>query len=172
MIDRLAGAKVYAKLDLRDAYHRIRIRVGDEWKTAFRTRYGHFEYVVMPFGLTNAPATFQAYINEALDGLLDVICIAYLDDICIYSKNEEEHTQHVRLVLDRLRQYGLYVKLSKCEFSKKEVQFLGFIVGTKGIRMDPDKTNAVAEWEAPKSFRDIQVFWVTQTSTAGLSCTM
>jgi hypothetical protein len=114
--------------------------------------------MVMPFGLTNAPATFQAYINEALDGLLDVICVAYLDDICIYSKTEEEHTEHVRLVLDRLRQFGLYVKLSKCEFSKKEIRFLGFIVGTNGIRMDPAKIGTVADWETPKSFRDVQVF--------------
>jgi len=114
--------------------------------------------MVMPFGLTNAPATFQAYINEALEGLLDVICVAYLDDICIYSKTEEEHIKHVRLVLDRLRQYGLYVKLSKCEFSKKEIRFLGFIVGTDGIRMDPTKISAVADWEEPRSYRDVQVF--------------
>ena len=100
----------------------------------------------MPIGLTNVPATFQAYINEALEGLLDVICVAYLDDICIYSKNAEGHDEHVRLVLDRLRLYGLYVKLSKCEFSKKEIRFLGFIVGPEGIRMDPTKIAAVADW--------------------------
>ena len=102
ILDRLVGAKFYTKLDLRDAYHRIRIRVGDEWKTAFRTRYGHFEYRVMPFGLTNAPATFQAYINTAMHGLLDEFCIVYLDDILIYSETEEEHRQHVCAVLERL----------------------------------------------------------------------
>ena len=102
--------------------------------------------MVTPFRLTNAPTTLQAYINEALEDLLDVICVAYLDDIGIYSKNAEEHTEHVRLVLDRLRQYRLYVKLSKCEFSKKEIRFLGFIVGPEGIRMDPTKIATVADW--------------------------
>jgi cell fate regulator YaaT (PSP1 superfamily) len=114
--------------------------------------------MVMPFGLTNAFATFQAYINEALEGLLNVICVAYLDDICIYSESEEEHEERVRLVLDRLRQYGLYVKLSKCEFSEKELRFLGFIVGTEGMRMDSAKISAVADWKIPESFRDVQVF--------------
>jgi hypothetical protein len=90
---------VYTKLDIRDAYHRIRIKEGDEWKTAFRTRYGHFEYTVMPFGLTNAPAQFQAYMNEALAGLVDVTCIVYLDDILIFSDTEEEHVDHVKEVL-------------------------------------------------------------------------
>jgi hypothetical protein len=95
-IDRLSGAAIYTKLDLKDAYHRIRIQEGDEWKTAFRTRYGHFEYMVMPFGLTNAPATFQAYINEALMGLLDITTVAYMDDIVIFSNSREEHVKHVR----------------------------------------------------------------------------
>jgi Reverse transcriptase (RNA-dependent DNA polymerase) len=125
-IDRMQGAKIYTKLDLRDVYHRIRIKPGDEWKTAFRTRYGLWEYTVMPFGLTNAPATFQAYINKALEGLLDITCVAYMDDICIFSDSVEEHAKHVREVLDRLRKAGLYVKLSKCEFDKKEIAFLGY----------------------------------------------
>ena len=132
-LDRLGGAAVYTKLDLRDAYHRIPIAEKDIWKTAFRTRYGHFEYTVMPFGLTNAPATFQAYINEALGDLLDVICVVYLDDILIFSKSETEHAEHVRQVLERLRQYSLYVKLSKCAFSVKEVEFLSFIVSIASV---------------------------------------
>lgn len=94
-LDRLSGAKVFTKLDLRDAYHRIPIEESDRWKTAFRTRYGHFEYTVMPFGLTNAPATFQAYINEALRGLLDDICVAYMDDIMIFSRSRDKHKTHV-----------------------------------------------------------------------------
>lgn len=114
IMDRLSGARVFTQLDLRDAYHRIRIRAGDEWKTAFRTRYGHFEYQVMPFGLANAPATFQSYINRALSDLLDTCCVVYLDDILIYSRSEEEHVHHVRMVLDRLQKYHLYCKLSKC----------------------------------------------------------
>ncbi|EDN10244.1 hypothetical protein HCAG_06047 [Histoplasma mississippiense (nom. inval.)] len=111
ILDRLAGAKIYTQLDLRDAYHRIRIRAGDEWKTAFRTRYGHFEYLVLPFGLTNAPATFQSYINKALSDILDVYCVAYLDDIVIYSNTLDEHVAHVKNVLERLRRWRLYVKL-------------------------------------------------------------
>lgn len=158
ILDRLSGATVYTKLDLRDAYHRIRIAEEDRWKTAFRTRYGHFEYLVMPFGLTNAPASFQAYINEALKGLLDDICVAYMDDILIYSTDPEEHERHVRLVLERLRKYKLYVKLSKCEFNTQQVDFLGYRVGTDGVSMDPSRVTAIEEWPTPKSFRDIQVF--------------
>lgn len=157
-LDRLGGAAVYTKLDIRDAYHRIRIHESDVWKTAFRTRYGHFEYLVMPFGLTNAPATFQAYINQALEGLLDVICVAYLDDILIYSRDRAEHASHVRAVLDRLRKKALFVKLSKCEFSTKEVDFLGFVVSTDGISMDPSRVQAIVDWPVPRSFREIQVF--------------
>jgi hypothetical protein len=158
ILDRLVGAKIFTKLDLRDAYHRIRIEKGDRWKTAFRTRYGHFEYLVMPFGLTNAPASFQAYINEALKGLLDDICVAFMDDILIFSQDETAHESHVNLVLERLKEYGLYVKLSKCEFSTKEVDFLGYRVGTDGVSMDPRRVAAIQEWPVPKSFRDIQVF--------------
>jgi hypothetical protein len=157
-IDRLSGAAIYTKLDLKDAYHRIRIMEGDEWKTAFRTRYGHFEYVVMPFGLTNAPATFQAYINEALMGLLDLIAVAYMDDIMIYSFEREEHAEHVRKVLRRLRKYGLFAKLSKCEFSTTSVDFLGFRISTAGVSMDPSRVQAIEDWPAPTSFREIQVF--------------
>ena len=157
-LDRLVGAAVYTKLDLRDAYHRIAIAEEDVWKTAFRTRYGHYEYTVMPFGLTNAPATFQSYINEALGDLLDVICVAYLDDILIYSKNAADHEDDVRKVLDRLRQHRLFVKQSKCAFSTKEVEFLGFIVSTAGIKMDASRVRAIQEWPRPESYHDIQVF--------------
>jgi Reverse transcriptase (RNA-dependent DNA polymerase) len=102
-LNRLSGAKRFTRLDLRDAYHRIRIKRGDEWKTAFRSRYGHFEYIVMPFSLTNASASFQAYINSALMGLLDIICITYIDDIMMYSEKVEEHISHVLKVLERLK---------------------------------------------------------------------
>ena len=115
-LDRLGGAKHFTKFDLIDAYHRIRIRDGDEWKTAFRTRYGHFEYRVMPFGLANAPATFQAYINKALVGLVDLICVVYLDDILIFSNSEAEHRKHVKLVLDRLRKNGFVCESGKVFF--------------------------------------------------------
>jgi hypothetical protein len=107
ILDRLNGAKYLTKIDLQDAYHRIAIAKEDRWKTAFRTRYGHFEYSVMPFGLTNSPATFQAYINKALSGLVDAICVVYLDDILIYSENLEDHRRHVREVFERLRRFSL-----------------------------------------------------------------
>jgi hypothetical protein len=102
-LNRLSEARFFTKLDLRDAYYRIRIKRGDEWKTAFRTRYGHFEYLVMPFRLTNISATFQSYINKALKGLLDDICVTYIDDIMIYNIIREEHTKYIRMILDRLR---------------------------------------------------------------------
>lgn len=158
MMDRLVGAKYFTKLDLRDAYHRIRIRKGDEWKTAFRTRYGHYEYLVMPFGLCNAPPTFQAYINRAISGILDVSCIVYLDDILISSNTEEEHIEHVREVLERLQRFHLYAKLSKCNFHQPEVKFLGFVVRLEGIKLDPSRLATVADWPIPATFHDIQVF--------------
>jgi hypothetical protein len=158
MLDRLVGAKYFTKLDLRDAYHRIRIQKGDEWKTAFRTRYGHYEYLVMPFGLCNAPATFQAYINQAMHGILDVYVIVYMDDILIYSQTEEEHVEHVKAVLARLQTHRLYAKLSKCEFHRSEVKFLGFVVGRDGIRMDSDRIETIRDWPEPQSVKDIQMF--------------
>lgn len=158
MLDRLEGAKCFSKLDLREAYHRIRITEGDEWKTAFRTRYGNYEYRVMPFGLCNAPATFQSYIHEALKGLIDIYCIVYLDDILIYSKNEEEHTEHLRTVLERLRKYHLFAKEEKCTFYTKSVEFLGFIISTEGISMDRTRVETVLQWPEPRSIKEIQVF--------------
>ena len=158
ILDRLARAKYFSKIDVQDAYYRIRIKEGDEWKTAFRTRYGHFEYTVMPFGLTNAPASFQNYMHIALRGYLDVFCVAYLDDILIFSPDRESHTEHVRLVLERLRQYELYIKPSKCAFYQERVEFLGYIVDGTGVSMDPTRVEAIKNWPLPTSVRDIQVF--------------
>jgi transposase InsO family protein len=158
LLDRLGHAKIFSKLDLRDAYHRLRIKEGDEWKTAFKTRYGLFEYMVMPFGLANAPATFQAYIHKALGHLVDSICIVYLDDILIYSKNEEEHVKHVKMVLQRLRDYALFAKPSKCTFHTEEVEFLGFVVTTDGVTMDAKRVRSIREWPAPTTHREVQVF--------------
>lgn len=157
-LDRLCRAKFYTKLDITAAFNRLRIAAGDEWKTAFRTRYGLFEYLVMPFGLTNGPASFQHYINDSLREYLDVFCTAYLDDILIYSDTLEEHKKHVRQVLERLRKYGLQADIAKCEFHVQEVKYLGLIVGTRGIRMDPEKISAVADWPQPKNVKDVQGF--------------
>ncbi len=157
-LDRLGSAKIYTKLDIRSAYNLIRIKEDDEWKTAFRTCYSHFEYKVMPFGLANAPATFQSYINDALRQNLDLFCIAYLDDIIIYSEDDEEHTQHVRWVLTQLLKHGLYVKLEKCQFNTHEVNFVGYKISPAGISMEPSRVQAILDWPEPASFKDIQVF--------------
>ena len=122
--DRLQGAQWFTALDLKGAYNLIRIKHGEEWKTAFRTRYGHYEYLVMPFGLTNAPASFQAMINDVLREYLDVFVIAYLDDILIFSKDLDEHKQHVHKVLQKLLDAKLLVELEKSKFHAKEVDFL------------------------------------------------
>ena len=158
ILDRLSGAKHFTKLDLKEAYYRIRIREGDEWKTAFRTRYGHYEYLVMPFGLTNAPATFQSHIHHVLHGYLDIFCIVYLDDILIFSVDRDSHTEHVRKVLERLRKAQLFINSAKCVFYQSQVEFLGYIVSHEGISMDPERVRAIAEWPIPRTFRDIQVF--------------
>jgi transposase InsO family protein len=158
ILDRLAKAKRFTKLDLKDAYHRLRIREGDEWKTAFRCRYGHFEYTVMPFGLVNAPATFQTFINYVLGDLVDTICIVYLDDILIYSDNPADHTKHVHRVLERLKQHSLLVNLEKCEFDVERVGFLGFVVDPAGIHMEPSRVSAIREWPIPTCVKDVQVF--------------
>lgn len=158
MLDRFSHAIIFTKLDLKDAYHRLRIKKGDEWKTAFKTRYGHFEYMVMPFGLANAPATFQAYINRALGGLVDSICVVYLDDILIYSRNTDAHVEHVKRVLECLRQWSLYANPLKCEFHTDSVEFLGYIVTPNGVVMDANRVRTISEWPLPESYRDIQVF--------------
>jgi hypothetical protein len=158
LLDRLRTAKIYTKLDLRGAYNLVRIRPGDEWKTAFRTRYGLFEYLVMPFGLTNAPAVFQHLMNDIFRDYLDVFVVAYLDDILIFSETPEEHTQHVKLVLERLHQHKLYAKLEKCSFDQDHVEFLGYVISPHGIEMDPAKVDTITKWQTPSSVNDVQTF--------------
>ena len=154
----MKGKRYFTLLDLRDAFNQIRIAAGDEWKTAFRTRYGLFEYLVMPFGLTNAPASFQFYINTCIQDFLDLFAICYLDDILIYSDTLEEHIQHVRKVLQRLHKYGLYVKLEKCQFHACQVNFFGFVISPEGISMHSDRISTITEWPTPASVHDVQVF--------------
>ncbi|SLM33603.1 gag polymerase env [Lasallia pustulata] len=158
MLDRLQGAKKFTKLDCKDAYNRVRIKGGDEWKTAFRTRFGLFEYLAMPFGLTNSPATFQAFIDKALGEFLDITCVVYLDNILIFSKNESDHEEHVRQVLAGLRHYDLHLKISKCSFNTTEVDFFGFRINMERIFMDPEKIRAVEEWLPPQDVHQLQVF--------------
>jgi hypothetical protein len=157
-IDRLSGTKFYTKLDIRDDYHRVRVAEGEEWKTAFRTRYGHYEYTVLLFRLANAPAAFQSNINATLRPYLDVFVIAYLDDIVVYSITAEEHREHVRTVMKALLQAGRYLKLQKCEFNAKEIGFVGFVITPEQVRMEEDRIAIIKEWPMPKCHRDIQVF--------------
>ena len=158
ILDRMRGTKLFTKLDLRGAYNLIRIKERDECKTAFRTRYGQYEYRVMPFGLTKAPATFQSYMDDCLRPYLDDFAVTYLNDILIYSKNQQEHEKHVKLVLERLREFGLYCKAEKCEFSVPRVGFLGYIISAKGIEMEQDRLATIEDWPQPKSIHDVQVF--------------
>jgi hypothetical protein len=158
LLDQLSQAKIFTKIDLRGAYNLVRIREGDEWKTAFRTRYGHFEYTVMPFGLTNAPAVFQHMMNDIFRQYLDQFVVVYLDDVLVYSRSVEEHEKHVKLVLQKLREMHLYAKLEKCEFDTDTVEFLGYVISPKGISMDKTKVNTLLSWATPKSVRDVQCF--------------
>uniref|UniRef100_A0A8D0CYT6 Gypsy retrotransposon integrase-like protein 1 n=1 Tax=Sander lucioperca TaxID=283035 RepID=A0A8D0CYT6_SANLU len=154
----LQGATVFSKLDLRNAYHLVRIREGDEWKTAFNTPSGHYEYLVMPFGLTNAPAVFQALVNDVLRDMLNVFVFVYLDDILIFSCNLDEHINHVRAVLQRLLNNDLFVKAEKCEFHVPKVSFLGYVVAEGEMSMDPEKVKAVKEWPTPTNRKEVQRF--------------
>ena len=157
-LDRLNGARCFTKLDLRGAYNLVRIKEGDEWKTAFRTRYGHFECVVMPFGLTNAPAAFQHFMNDIFRDLLDNTVLIYLDDILIFSDDHSSHEAHVRQVLERLIEHGLYCKAEKCEFAVDSTEFLGFVISRDGVSMAKDKVDAVLSWPDPKNLREVQQF--------------
>ncbi|KAK7918601.1 hypothetical protein WMY93_009885 [Mugilogobius chulae] len=154
----LQGATVFTKLDLRNAYHLVRIRDGDEWKTAFKTPMGHFEYLVMPFGLTNAPAVFQSLINDVLRDFLNRFVFVYLDDILIFSQSHAEHQIHVRQVLQRLLENKLFVKAEKCDFYSSKVSFLGFIIEQGQVKADPEKIKAVIEWPIPENRKKLQRF--------------
>lgn len=158
LLDAPGRARIYTKLDLRHAYHLLRIAPGDEWKTAFCTRYGSYEFKVVPEGLSNAPAAFQRFLNTVFSDLLDVNVIVYLDDILIYSDDPADHEDHVREVLRRLRANGLYCKLPKCEFSVTTCEYLGYILSPDGFRMSPDKIDAVTDWPTPRKVKDVQSF--------------
>jgi hypothetical protein len=157
-LNRLSKAKFYTKLDIIAAFNKLRIAEGDEWLTAFRTRYGLFEYLVMPFGLANAPSTFQHYVNDALRPYLDLFCSAYIDDILIFSNTLAEHKQHVRLVLRAMEEAGLQLDVDKCEFHQTEVTYLGYVVSTEGVRMDPNKIDTILNWEYPSNVKDVRAF--------------
>jgi hypothetical protein len=158
LFDQLAGAKVFSKIDLRSAYHQIKIKPCDIPKTAFSTRYGLYEYLVMSFGLTNAPAYFMYLMNSVFMPELDKFLVVFIDDILIYSKTEEDHTNHLRIVLQRLRDHHLYAKFLKCEFWLKSVKFLGHTISSEGISVDPTKVQEVMDWKPPTSVHQIRSF--------------
>ena len=156
--DLLQGATVFTKLDLRNAYHLVRIKEGDEWKTAFNTPTGHWEYLVMPFGLTNAPAVFQTLVNDVLGDMVNKFVFVYIDDILIFSQDAQSHQGHVRKVLQRLLENRLFVKAEKCVFSCTSTTFLGYVISAGNIAMDPEKVRAVEQWPQPSDRKSLQRF--------------
>ncbi|GJT95141.1 putative reverse transcriptase domain-containing protein [Tanacetum coccineum] len=158
LFDQLQGSSVYLKIDLRSGYHQLRVREEDIPKTAFRTRYGHYEFQVMPFGLTNAPAVFMDLMNRVCKPYLDKFVIVFIDDILIYSKNKQEHEEHLKLILELLKKEELYAKFSKCEFWIPKVQFLGHMIDSQGIHIDPAKIESIKDWASPKSPTEIRQF--------------
>nr|GEY85790.1 retrotransposon protein, putative, Ty3-gypsy subclass [Tanacetum cinerariifolium]GEY85811.1 retrotransposon protein, putative, Ty3-gypsy subclass [Tanacetum cinerariifolium] len=158
LFDQLHGAKIFSKIDLRSGYHQLRVKEQDIPKTAFRTRYGHYEFLVMPFGLTNAPAVFMNLMNRIFHEYLDKFVIVFINDILVYSKTKEEHGEHLRIVLGTSRQKKVYAKFSKCEFWLGQVAFLGHIVSADGITMDPAKVEAITKWPRPKLVTEIRSF--------------
>jgi hypothetical protein len=158
LFDQLSRAKVFLKIDLRSGYHQIKIRPQDVPKTAFFTRYGLYEYLVMSFGLTNAPAYFMYLMNSVFMPELDKFVVVFIDDILVHSENEQDHAEHLRVVLNRLRDRKLYAKFSKCEFWLKTVQFLGHVLSENGISVDPSKVKEVMDWKAPTTVHEVRSF--------------
>nr|GFB08022.1 putative reverse transcriptase domain-containing protein [Tanacetum cinerariifolium] len=148
-------AKYFSKIDLRSGYHQLCVKDQYISKTAFRTLYGHYKFLVMPFSLTNAPAVFMDLMNCIFHEYLDKFVIVFIDDILVYSKSEEEHEQHLRILFEILRQKKLYAKFSKCEFWLQQVAFLGHIVSADGITMDPSKVEAITKWPRPTTVTEL-----------------
>ncbi|GJT42941.1 putative reverse transcriptase domain-containing protein [Tanacetum coccineum] len=158
LFDQLQGSRYFSKIDLRSGYHQLRVREEDIPKTSFRTRYGHFEFTVMPFRLTNAPAVFMDLMNRVYRPYIDKFVIVFIDDILIYSMSKEAHEVHLKLILELLEKEKLFGKFSKCEFSLQEVHFLGHVVNSEGIHVDPSKIDAVKNWKPPKTPTEIHSF--------------
>ncbi|KAJ9509188.1 hypothetical protein QJQ45_001677 [Haematococcus lacustris] len=158
LLDQLSGAQVFSKIDLRSGYHQIRVAEEDIPKTAFRTRYGHYEFTVLPFGLCNAPATFQQLMNDVFKPHLDDFVLVYLDDILVFSKSTADHERHLHLTLSLLRQHQLCANLAKCAFWLDTVDFLGHVVSAAGIQPDPTKVKAVLDWPAPQDKHQLRSF--------------
>jgi hypothetical protein len=158
LFNQLKDAKIFSKIDLRSRYHRVRIK--DEYisKTTFRTRYGHYEFTVVLFGLSNTLVVFMCLMNGVFRDYLDKFVIVFLDDILVYSKSEEEHEQHLRIMLQVLREHQLYAKLSKCLFYQEHIHYLGNIISKDGIAVDPENIEAIREWSTPKNMMEVRSF--------------
>jgi hypothetical protein len=158
LFDQMKGASVFLKIDLRSGYHQLKIQESDIPKTAFHTRYGLYEYTVMSFGLTNAPPYFMYLMNKVFMEYLDKFIVVFIDDILVFSKTMEEHEEHLRLVLEKLRSNQLYAKFSKCEFWLTEVDFIGHVISAGGVSVDPGKVKDVLNWMSPATVSDIRSF--------------
>ncbi|GKD91839.1 putative reverse transcriptase domain-containing protein, partial [Tanacetum coccineum] len=159
-------SSVYSKIDLRSGYHQLRVRDEDIPKTAFRTRYGHYEFQVMPFGLTNAPAVFMDLMNRVCKPYLDKFVIVFIDDILIYSRNKEEHANHLRIILELLKKEKLYAKFSKCDFWIRIMQFLRHLIDSQGLHVDPAKIEAIAKSLTELTQKNKKYIWGEDQETA------
>ena len=151
----MRGAKVFCKIDLRSSYHEVRIKDEGIHKKTLRTRYGNYDFVVVPFGLTNAPTTFMCHMNSVFNKYLDKFVLVFLDDILVYSKNEKEHEENLILTLQLLREDQLYAKLSKCDFYRDRIQYLGHIISEEGTSVDPEKIESIMNWPTPRNLTDV-----------------
>ena len=158
LFDQLQGSRVYSKIYLRSGYHQLRVQESDVPKTAFRTHYRHYEFLVMPFGFTNAPTAFMDLINRVFQPYLNRFILVFIDDILVYSGNPEEHSEHLRIVLQTLKERQLYAKLSKCQFWLDKVTFLGHVISAEGVSMDPQKIEVVVNWKPPKNVSKVRSF--------------